>query len=205
VRIVLVRHGDKEKGDFKNSGLGHNDQPLSALGLAQARILAEYLSGFRPESVFASRYVRTFQTLEPFAVPRGLPIKIEPRLDEVDIGLLDGMDDEDIIRLYPGFWKDHIEMDHDFRFPGGETGDEAMSRIGIFLDERAAEGSDCLCVSHDGLIRIALCRLLGLPSYKRPSFNADTCGVFELEYSAESARWKILRANQSPAKPAAFI
>jgi probable phosphoglycerate mutase len=197
MKLVFVRHGDKEKGNFPNPEIRHNDQPLSVLGLAQSQALAEYLLDFRPARLFASRYRRTAQTLEPFRAAGGFQVTIDPRLDEIDIGILDGMSDEDIARLHPEFWNALTEMNRDFRFPEGETGEEARARIASFLEDRIAEGGDCLCASHDGLIRLMLCHLLGMPTFRRPAFRADTCGIFEIDYEDETGTWKILKANQS--------
>ena len=40
----IIRHGDKEKGDFYNPVLRHQDQPISAKGRADAENLVPYFA-----------------------------------------------------------------------------------------------------------------------------------------------------------------
>jgi broad specificity phosphatase PhoE len=47
------------------------------------------------------------------------------------------MSDEAIQQQYPDIWKAFLERSADFRFPEGETGEEARQRIADFLEENA--------------------------------------------------------------------
>lgn len=59
------------------------------------------------------------------------------------------------------------------------------------------EEDDVLLVSHDGLIRLLACHLLGLPVYKRWSFQVDFCGLMEVSWQPDLASWKLVRFNQT--------
>jgi broad specificity phosphatase PhoE len=44
VKWYIIRHAEKEPGDFYNPVLGHQDQPISAIGHAQAENLSAYFT-----------------------------------------------------------------------------------------------------------------------------------------------------------------
>ncbi|HET9910890.1 MAG TPA: histidine phosphatase family protein, partial [Anaerolineales bacterium] len=117
----IIRHAEKEKGDFRVSGLPHQDQPLSQRGWEQSRKLCSYLCDKQISAIYVSRYQRTGQTIEYVAGQLGITPVMDDRLNEIDIGVIDPMSDEEVQEKYPGFWKAYTERTADFRFPGGET------------------------------------------------------------------------------------
>ena len=62
---------------------------------------------------------------------------------------------------------------------------------------RQHAGQDILVVSHEGLIRLWMCTLMGLPVYRRGDFSIDFCGLLETDYQPEYERWKLIRFNQA--------
>ncbi len=75
---------------------------------------------------------------------------------------------------------------------------EAQSRIMDFVAEKQLKhpGENILIVSHDGLIRLWVCYLLGIPVFRRGDFQVDLCGLTEVNYQEEVGRWKLIRFNQ---------
>lgn len=196
MKWYIVRHAEKEKGNFFNPILRHQDEPVSSRGLVESRRLWDYFSNKNIRQIFISQYIRTGQTVEYTARKLGItPLKDE-RLDEIDNGLIDGMTDQQIERTYPDVWKGFLERDHDFRFPEGETGEEALARIGSFMRDRQDINEDLLIICHEGLIRLWACHILGLPPYRRWDFKVDYCGIMEIEFMPEFNSWRILRFNQ---------
>ena len=61
----IIRHGDKEKGDFHNPVLKHQDQPISARGREQAEHLVPYFTDKLISNIFVSEYIRTKETIMP--------------------------------------------------------------------------------------------------------------------------------------------
>jgi len=57
-------------------------RPLTQVGLAQSKIIAEHLLAHQPSVLLSSPYVRCVQTLEPLAEMAGLEIVIDERLTE---------------------------------------------------------------------------------------------------------------------------
>lgn len=195
MRLYFIRHGDKEPGDFYSERIGHQDNILSERGRAEARALLRYFARRPVERIFASRYGRTSETASPLASERSLSPIVDPRLDEIDVGVRDKLDDAAFAAAYPDFMAEYLAKKTDFRYPGGESGSDVVGRIAPFLAERAEEGLDAACFTHDGFIRILMCHLLGLPPWDRFRFAQDTCGVLELELRQES------RPLSPPASP----
>jgi broad specificity phosphatase PhoE len=195
--FYIIRHGQKEPGKFFNPVLRHQDPPLSERGIEQSIILASSFSKTPISAIYVSAYIRTKQTIEPLAKNLGLnPIEDE-RLNELDNGLLDDMSEEEFKKTFPDVYRAYIARKADFRFPGGETGQEASARIGSFLIEKkdVHKEENIVIVSHDGLIRVCMCTILGLPVFHRGDFKVDLCGITEIEFQEIVKRWKLLKFN----------
>lgn len=192
--VYLVRHADKEEGEHYGPELRLNDQNLSEAGRAQALRLLDCFDGIGIDTIRASRYRRTSQTASFLAHERGIGIRVDPRLDEIDIGELDRLKDDEIRVRYPDFWRAYTERTADFRFPGGESGEEAGARIHEAFLELDLEGNHLL-VAHDGIIRALLCRVLGLPAHRRHLFRIGLCSVTRLEYQSDFGSWAIAEMN----------
>jgi broad specificity phosphatase PhoE len=196
MKFYFVRHGDKAVGDFYKSHLRHNDQPISTLGKRQAVKLKRYFRKTPIDAIYVSEYIRTEESIRPLAKKRKIVPIVEPRLNEIDIGVIETLSEEEIQLQYPEVWRALVDQDCDFRWPEGETGSEATERIISFLnDKKAGEGS-ILAVAHDGLIRLLFCHVLGLPVYQRFNLKVDTASVTEIEWSKSDGRWKLIRFNQ---------
>jgi broad specificity phosphatase PhoE len=200
MHLYLLRHAEKEWGGYFNPALRHQDEPLTAHGRRQAQAWAEHFAGAALAGIYVSRYQRTGQTAEPIAQRLGLSPMVDERLNELDNGQLEGMTEQAVRETYPDVWQALQARNTDFRFPGGETGAEAASRIEAFVAaaQRLHPDQSVLVVSHDGLIRLWLCCALGLPVYRRWDFKVDFCGLTELTLEPGAGRWRLLRFNCPP-------
>jgi len=195
VIVHLVRHGDKEPGLFRRAGFRHNDQPLSESGMLQAGRLRGYFMRRHIETVYVSEYSRTLQTVEGICADRKISPVTTALVNEIDTGAFEfGVPDELAVK-YPEIWREYNKTTDraDFRYPDGESGEEVFSRIDEFFMLLEREDRDCLVATHDGWIRLALCRILGLSASARSFFSVDTCGITELEHGPQG--WHIIRFN----------
>jgi broad specificity phosphatase PhoE len=199
MKWYFLRHGDKEAGDFYNPHLRHQDRPLSEEGWQAARALTGYFTDKAITEIYVSGYQRTRQTIQPLADVLVLVPVLDERLNEIDNGLVDEMTALEFQQAYPVEWESFRSRRADFRYPGGETGLEAQSRIVDFVDEKIRQhpGRNILIASHDGLIRLWMCHVLGLPVYRRMDFQVDLCGLTEVDYLEDEQRWKLVRFNQA--------
>ena len=63
----IVRHAHKEKGDFYNPQLRHQDEPISRVGQEQSQKLVKYFSDKGISRIYVSAYLRTMQTIAALA------------------------------------------------------------------------------------------------------------------------------------------
>jgi broad specificity phosphatase PhoE len=196
--FYIIRHAQKEPGDFYNPRLRHQDEPISQKGQEEAHKLWSYLCDKQISAIYVSGYQRTAQTIEQVAKQSGITPIIDECLNEIDNGCIEGLSDEEIQQKYPEVWRGFRERSADFRFPQGETGEEACQRIANFLEEKREKHSteNILLVSHEGFIRLVVCHIMNLPVYQRWNFHVDFCGITEIAYQPDYQVWKLMRFNQ---------
>ena len=87
-RIILVRHGQSEANLARRWAAGATDAKLTALGLRQAELLADYLTAHEQiDAVYASPLSRATDTVRPTAERLGLSVFPEEGLREIFGGI----------------------------------------------------------------------------------------------------------------------
>jgi probable phosphoglycerate mutase len=158
--IVLARHGRTE-WHHGNRYCGSTDLPIDEVGVQQARQLKEWATDYAPDALWCSPMLRARQTVALTAEALGLEPTIDARLREVDFGSAEG---KMLSELPPAVGK-AFELDPVTNyFPGGEDPAAAADRVHEVFDEigRRHEGQKVLAVAHNTLIRLLVCRSLGL-------------------------------------------
>jgi len=192
--IYLVRHAEKAKGEYYTPALPMNNQPISEFGVQQAEWLANYFFNIQIGDIRISEYIRTYQTISKVALLKEIkPIK-DFRLNEINVGDTEKLNDVEIRAKYPDFWEAYLKRDSDFRFPNGESGNEAGKRIFELFGELSTSNNSIL-VAHDGIIRILICIILGLPTYMRHKFKIDLASVTICDYDDELRCWRLNQIN----------
>jgi broad specificity phosphatase PhoE len=196
--FYFVRHADKEWGGYYNSKLRHQDEPITPKGQEQAQKLVTYFDDKNISRIYISAYQRTAQTIAPLAGHLKLLPVVDERLNEIDNGLFEGATQAEVKQKFPLEWQAFRERKTDFRFPDGETGEEARQRIAKFLNEKRKLHPDenSVAVCHEGLIRVLMCYLTNNPVYNRWNFYVDFCGITEITYQPDFEVWKLMRFNQ---------
>ena len=148
MRIYAARHGQVQ-WNLENKVCGRTDQPLTELGLQQARLLAERTKDLKIDVILSSPLLRARQTAEPTAALHGLEILVDDRLIEQDYGIYEG-----VSRFDEGFLanKRHFA----FRYPGGESMMDVAARVYSLLEEirETYAGQNVLLLCHGGICRV---------------------------------------------------
>ena len=136
--------------------------PLTDEGRAEAARLGHQLAALGLQLCVHTRFERTKETAECILQGRNVPFLVEPLLDDIDVGDLEG----DTLAEYRT-WKDaHTRAD---AFPGGESLDDAARRYARafrrLLDRRETA---TLVVCHEIPIRYALNAAAGSPDLDAP-------------------------------------
>ncbi len=164
--LHLLRHGKPDTGGQRRC-YGHTDLPLSDEGRAQSAAMVAWALGHLPvpDRVLSSDLGRALVTARELAERFGVPLVIEPDLREQHMGDWEGRTwtalTESDIGTVRAFWTDYATI----RPPGGENLLDLSDRVGVALDRHWGElrGGRTLVLAHAGVIRVLLCRALGLP------------------------------------------
>jgi len=158
--IIFVRHGKTEVNEKGQYG-GFIDTLLSPRGIEEAQAAAELIKGSNFNSIYLSPLKRARQTAEILRV-NGKP---DDRLKEMNFGIFEGLSYSEISKMYP---KEACEWTRDYinyRIPCGESLMDVYERVSDFLSDISEEKGPILVVTHEGVIKCALCLILGNPEY----------------------------------------
>lgn len=197
-KVIVLRHG---LTDWNDDGRfqGQADVPLNALGLEQAAVAAEALAGAGIARIVSSDLGRAATTAGIIGKRLGLPVELDARLQEVNVGSWSGLTTEQVAASDPAF-SAALAEGRDFpRSPTGETATQAGARMAeALLDhaEAAADGEVLLAVGHGLASRIAALLLVGLDySHARLFVGLGNCHWLSLRPGAE--RWRLVSYNES--------
>lgn len=177
-RLILVRHGECEGSGFGRLR-GRADLPLTARGRAQAQALASVLP-LRDQDVacFTSPLSRARDTAELALVGSGLAAAVMPELGEIDAGEWEGMTYAEAAQRDPDQAARWAAWDLWFAFPSGERLRDFIDRVGQACDRLVAcPQPTVIAFTHGGVVRVALCRLLGLDSRQYLLFDVGPACV----------------------------
>ena len=194
--VFLLRHAHKEQGEHYNPALRHQDPPITVNGQKSARTLTKYFQWKDIDVIYISQYRRTMETAKQIAKRLHIVPKVDGRLNEIDSGLLEGLNETEIMRRFPETWNAYIQRNQDFRFPEGETGTEATARIISLLTQVSLTDRNALFVTHEGLMRLLICHVLGIEVYRRWEFTIDPLGIIEIEFQEKDKAWRLRKINQ---------
>ncbi|HWL35311.1 MAG TPA: bifunctional RNase H/acid phosphatase [Frankiaceae bacterium] len=162
--LLLVRHGQTDlsvAGRF--SGIG--DPPLTDVGVAQAKALAERAASLGGvTAVWTSPLKRAYDTAVAMADALGLEVRVEERLRECDFGAWEGLTFAEIQDRDPGLLSEWMG-DADVAAPEGESFAAVTRRVRQARDAvlAAHPGERVVVVSHVTPIKVLLRLALDAP------------------------------------------
>lgn len=162
-KLVLVRHGQTDSnasGRFQ----GHQDVPLNHLGRAQADAVAARLVRMRAARVVTSDLGRAMATGRAIAAASDVPLAVDPRLREIDVGSWQGLTSAEVAAANPWF-EETLRVGRDFRrSETGETAAEAGGRVAVVLGDlaEAHPGETTVVVGHGLSLRVGMALFTGM-------------------------------------------
>jgi probable phosphoglycerate mutase len=179
MRILLARHGETQWNvEGRHQGQSF-DIPLSTEGRVQACTLGRRLEGLDIARAISSPLLRARQTAELALGERTIMLQLDKDLREISHGEWEGLLTAEVRERWPELQKAWRDTPHLVKLPGGESFQEVQDRAWRAFS-RACEGlaseEILLIVTHDGVNRALLCRVLGLPLSQVWKFRqAPTC------------------------------
>lgn len=184
--LYLIRHGEVVDASARRF-IGHLDVPLSPIGRAQLRALAEELVARPFAAIYCSDLTRARQSAEILAAPHGLTPVALPALREMSMGRWEGLTADEIQAKEPEAFGDWLSRIGEFPFPEGESVPELDQRVIPAISNLVERhrGQSIAVVAHGGTNRVILCRTLGVSLEKILTFGQDYGALSLLEWNGD--------------------
>lgn len=179
--IHLVRHGETV-WHAENRYAGSSDVALTDRGFAQAEQLARWAETAQLDAVACSNLGRAIATVRPVEQTTSLIAHVDPDFREVHFGDGEGKNAAEMQEMFPLARAGFERTPASSPLPNAESGVVAAARFRGALDRTVArEGPDAtvLVVAHSTIIRLLLCRELGMPldDYRRRFPRLDNVAI----------------------------
>ena len=162
MRLLLIRHSLTPETGKRLSSQDPNIS-LSPQGLSIAADLGEDLAQIPLAAIYTSPHQRCRETATAVASGRQIRPKIDKAFVEADYGKWLGRPLKSLYRLKA--WQEMLGSASRFRFPEGETLQEAQTRAIAGVEVLAARhpGDVIAVASHGDIIKVILAYYLGIP------------------------------------------
>ncbi len=174
MKIIIVRHGKTEWNTLKKAA-GQVDIPLIEEGIEQAKETREKLKNIPIDLIITSPLIRAKQTAEIINEERNLPIIVDERIIERDLGIYEGMPNTEDIFNEIRYYTKNVPVE------GGEDCQTYTKRVFAFLDDiiKKYQGNyeTILICSHGFFLRSASWYFNGLPDENEKVVRIKNCQI----------------------------
>jgi len=194
VILYLVRHGETAS-NRDGLGLGRSDVPLTEFGLAQGEAAAARLADEPIARVLTSPLQRAATIGRIIASHRGVDLEVRDELIELDVGETEGMPFPMMRERHADFLREWVGPEgYRAVMPGGESLLDVDTRLARLFGELQDDPSPAVAlVSHNFVLRLALCRALGIGPGAFRTVTVDLASVSAVQISA--GRTSVLYMN----------
>ncbi|HWQ01103.1 MAG TPA: histidine phosphatase family protein [Gaiellaceae bacterium] len=164
--VFLARHGESVLNvEGRVNGDPDVPAPLSERGRDEARLLGAEIANVEIDLCIHSSFERARETARIALDGREVPFAVEPLLDDIKIGELEGQSlaDYRVVKRQIGRKQP---------FPGGESLDDAAERYAVAFERLTGAGAErVLVVCHEIPVRYALNSAAGADALDGPPFH----------------------------------
>lgn len=195
--IYLIRHAQAEGNRYRIMQ-GHWDGGVTELGRRQIALLQERLRDVPFDAVYASDLYRACLTASAVYKPRGLELRTEPALREINVGPWETRFFANLYHEEPRSMDLFLNDPSRWRHQGAESYAQVTERAYPALEAiaRRHEGGRVAVVSHGVTIRCLLSRIMGVALRDRTRLPiAQNTAVTRLRW--EDGRFTVELLNDS--------
>jgi broad specificity phosphatase PhoE len=164
--VFLARHGESVLNvEGRVNGDPDVPAPLSERGRDEARLLGAEIANVEIDLCIHSRFERARETARIALDGREVPFAVEPLLDDIKIGEVEGQSlaDYRVVKRQIGRKQP---------FPGGESLDDAAERYAVAFERLSEAGAEhVLVICHEIPVRYALNGAAGADALDGPPFH----------------------------------
>lgn len=171
MKLYVARHGQTQ-WNAENKVCGRTDQPLTAVGMAQAEALAEKAEVLGIELILTSPLQRAYSMARIIADRCGAELRVDDRLIEQNYGIFEGVD-----RQNPDFLANKRQFA--IRYPGGESMMDLAGRIYPLLGELKERYPDktVLLACHGGVCRVIRTYFMPMSNEEYFAYSPENCSL----------------------------
>lgn len=175
MKLYVIRHGETNMG--KNNIIASEDEPLNANGKKQAINIGKELRKLSIDRIYCSPIERAKDTLQLFELDKKIPMIIEDRIRERNMGIYVNVPFEQLK------WNEFWNYNSDKLYPELETMKSVYERVSEFLNELKASNSNdnILLVTHGGISRAIYWYFNGIPENGNSSNINENCKIYNYE------------------------
>lgn len=183
LQVYLVRHGETQ-WNAERRIQGQSDSPLTEKGEHQAMQVAQRAKALGITHIISSDLGRTRRTAEIIAQGCGCDVVLDPRLRELDMGVLERRHLDTLTEEEEGWRRQLINGTPEGRIPQGESMQEVSDRMHGALNAclDLPQGSRPLLVSHGMALGCLVSTILGLPAYAERRLRLRNCSISRVDY-----------------------
>ena len=188
LQVYLVRHGETQ-WNAERRIQGQSDSPLTAKGEQQAMQVATRAKELGITHIISSELGRTRRTAEIIAQACGCDIILDPRLRELNMGVLETRNIDSLTAEEENWRRQLVNGTKDGRIPQGESMLELSERMHSALASclELPQGSRPLLVSHGIALGCLVSTILGLPAWAERRLRLRNCSISRVDY--QESQW----------------
>jgi probable phosphoglycerate mutase len=189
-RLCIVRHGETA-WNAEHRVQGQLDEPLNAIGLAQAQAAAKVLTQEKFDAIYSSDLSRARQTAAPTAERLSLEVLLDKDLRERHYGIFERLTYAEVKEKFPEDYARFHARDPDYAFRTGESlRDFSVRSIAVVSRiAKECEGKSILVFTHGGVLDHLYRFITGLSLSAERDFGIPNAGLNRVELVAD--RWQI--------------
>lgn len=170
MQLYVIRHGETEMG--KNKVIATVDEPLNSNGMQQAIDVGKELNKLDIDIVYCSPIERAKHTLKLFNLDNNIPVIIDDRLKERDMGIYEKVNFADLD------WEEFWGYNSDLKYPELESMKSVYKRVSCFLNELKSKeiNKNILLVTHGGVSRAIYWYFNG---FDNSLFTCENCKIYK--------------------------
>ena len=195
--VILVRHGETDWNQERRVQGSGSDRRLTETGKQQAESIGSRLKQENIQAIYSSPLRRARDTAQAIARYHQLEVQIEPSLNEIYAGELEGVS----LKKIGSFLSELVAREHGYesihRQYGGESLIEVQQRAWSTIQHLVDKHGDgaIVVVSHYFVTLSIICSVLNLPLSEMGRLRLDTGSISTILFDERGIRLTLFNDN----------
>ena len=197
LKVLLVRHGETDWNQERRIQGSGSDRPLTEAGKQQAESTGSRLKQESVQAIYSSPLRRARDTAQAIARHHQLEVQIEPSLNEIYAGELEGIS----LKKIGSFLSELVARERGYesihKQYGGESRIEVQERAWGAIQRLADNHRNgaIVVVSHYFVTLSIICSVLNLPLSEMGRLRLDTSSISTILFDERGIRLTLFNDN----------